>query len=165
MWKKILVSFAFIILILAGLYALRNHYAETGNTERQQAQTNDAYADFEKQMFTYQAENLPQECQIESQMACAVDFAVKCTLNPDFNGCRQSRLPKFIFMEDEFLQRPSEISFKITKIKPVSAEMTEIYTESECNGNWFGLCQGTVIYVLVPENDSWRVKDIYAIEN
>lgn len=164
MWKKILVSFVFIILILAGLYALRNNYADMPNTERQpQSQT--VTTDFDRQMFTYQAENLPQECQIESQMACAVDFAVKCTLNPNFNGCRQSRLPKFIFMEDEYLQRPTEISFKITKIKPVSAEMAEIHTQSECDGNWFGLCQGTVIYVLVPENDGWRVKDIYAVEN
>ena len=54
--------------------------------------------------------------------------------------------------------------FKIHKIKPVAADMVEIHTDSTCNGNWFGLCQGNIIYVLVPNGDSWRVKDIYAIE-
>ena len=97
-------------------------------------------------------------------MACAVEFAVKCSINPDFEGCRQSKLPKFIFMEDPSLGRPTEISFKISKIKPISADLVEIYTESTCNGNWFGLCQGNIIYIVVPTENAWRVKDIYAVE-
>ena len=68
-------------------------------------------------------------------------------------------------MSDESLKRPTEISYKLHKMKPIAADLIEVHTDSTCNGNWFGLCQGRVIYVLVPDNDSWRVKDIYAIED
>ena len=126
MYKKMLFAFVLMLLILAGLYMLKNK---------------------------------------NSAMACAVEFTVKCTLNPAFEGCKTSKLPKFIFMEDESLKRPTEISFKIAKIKPINADLVEIHTDSTCNGNWFGLCNGRVIYVLVPDGNGWRTKDIYAIEN
>ena len=48
---------------------------------------------------------------------------------------------------------------------PNEEYVVELYTDSTCNGSWFGLCQGTVIYVLTqPDDGSWYVKDIYAIE-
>jgi hypothetical protein len=118
----------------------------------------------EETVLVYRADSLEENCTLDSKMACAVEFAVKCTLNPDFNGCRDSKLPRFIFMEDENLHRPTEISFQITKIKPFGSDLVELHTDSTCDGNWFGLCTGRVIYVLVPNGDDWRVKDIYAIE-
>ncbi len=161
MWKKILIAAVLIIAILGGLYWLKNNYQNKAND----VQTPKAPSPvFEDRVYTYDSSDLPDECALNSEMACAVEFAIKCTLNPDFAGCRQSKLPRFIFMEDESLNRPTQISFKIKKIKPIAADMMEIHTESSCNGNWFGLCQGNIIYVLVPSGESWRVKDIYAIE-
>lgn len=118
----------------------------------------------EDKTFSYTSENLKVGCDEDSKMICAVELAVKCTLNPDFEECADTKLPRFIFMSDEGLNRPTELSFKIHKIKPIASDLVEIHTNSTCNGNWFGLCQGRVIYVLVPQENSWRVKDIYAIE-
>lgn len=118
-----------------------------------------------EEFFSYSKDALTAECKANSKVMCAVDFAVKCTIDPDFEGCKESRLPRYIFMRDESLNRPTEISFTVSKIKPVNAELIEVHTDSVCNGTWFGLCQGRVIYVLVPQEDTWRVKDIYAIEN
>lgn len=66
-------------------------------------------------------------------------------------------------MEDESLQRPTEMTFRVYKLKPLKSGSVELYTESTCNGNWFGLCQGNIIYVLTPNGDKWNVNDIYAI--
>ena len=118
----------------------------------------------EENVFEYTKDNLTAECNGDSKMMCAVDFALKCTINPDFEGCRDSRLPKFIFMNDKDVARPTKISFKLHKIKPISADLVEIHTNSSCDAKWFGLCQGRIIYVLVPYGEEWRVKDVYAIE-
>lgn len=163
MWKKLLLSLVLVIGILSGLYSLKNHFYQRPETPQKPVAAM-AQLSFEDKIFSYNVKNLPEGCKIDSAMGCAVEFAVKCTLNPNYTGCRQSKLPKFIFMDDESLQRPTEMTFKINKIKPISADLVEIYTQSTCNGNWFGLCQGRIIYVLVPEDSGWRVKDIYAIE-
>lgn len=161
MLKKILISFVLVIVVLSGLYWLK-----TSNNVRPQSQpTQQPVTAFEDKVYEYNAESLSDNCNLNSKMACAVDFAIKCTLNPNYSGCHEAKLPRFIFMEDENLQRPTKISFKISKIKPISSDLVELHTDSTCNGNWFGLCQGRVIYVLVPLNDGWRVKDIYAIES
>lgn len=163
MHKTTLNSIIYIICLIVGYYCFTSWNTNTADTIQPVAPSPSATA-FEDKVYTYNLENLPQNCNINSSMACAVEFAVKCSINPDFEGCRQSKLPKFIFMEDPSLGRPTEISFKISKIKPISADLVEMYTESTCNGNWFGLCNGNIIYVLVPNEDAWRVKDIYAIE-
>lgn len=161
MLKKIFAVIITVICIIGGYYWFNIMVSGTSSTLKPLKPSVTA---FEDKVYTYNPENLPQNCLMNSNMACAVEFAVKCTINPDFTGCRQSKLPKFIFMEDPSLNRPTEISFKISKVKPISADLVEIYTESTCNGNWFGLCQGNIIYVIVPTENSWRVKDIYAIE-
>lgn len=162
MVKKILIALILVIALVFGLYWLKNHFDSYPITKTPVPIV--VQTAFNDKTYTYTPDTLGDTCEMNSEMACAVDFAVKCTINPDYNGCRQSKLPKFIFMSDEALQRPTEISFKITKIKPIAADLVEIHTDSSCNGNWFGLCQGNVIYVLVPNGESWRVKDIYAIE-
>ncbi|MBR2299230.1 MAG: hypothetical protein IJ870_01490 [Alphaproteobacteria bacterium] len=162
MYKKIFVSFILMLAILASLYTWKTKTSKPIiMSDKKPSVTTKTFDD---KVFIYQAGDLKKDCDLNSEMACAVEFAVKCTLNPDFDGCRDSKLPKFIFMSDEALQRPSEMSFKITKIKPINSDLVEIHTDSTCNGNWFGLCQGRIIYVLVPSSESWRVKDIYAIE-
>lgn len=162
MYKKIIPAVILVIAILGTAYWLKNKYTHSQNASQTTSQT--TAVDFDEQTFTYNLSSLPEKCQLNSEMACAVELAVKCTINPEFNGCKDAGLPKFIFMNDPSLQRPSQMSFKISKIKPIAADLVEIHTQSTCNGNWFGLCNGNIIYVLVPNGESWRVKDIYAIE-
>ena len=73
-------------------------------------------------------------------------------------------MPSFVFMQDESLQRPTFQSYKITKLKPRSDGAIEVFTQSSCNGNWFGLCNGNIIYVIKNTNSIWQIIDIYAIE-
>ena len=116
-------------------------------------------------IFSFNKDTLSENCIMEDNQFCAVERAVKCTINPNFSGCQSFDLPKFIFMQDPSIERPTEVNYKIVDRKSVGNNSLEIYTESTCNGSWFGLCQGTIIYVLTqkPEN-VWYVKDIYAIE-
>ena len=53
----------------------------------------------------------------------------------------------------------------ISKLKPLNDGTVEVYTQSTCNGVWFGLCNGNIIYVMKNVNNKWQVKDIYAISN
>ena len=69
-----------------------------------------------------------------------------------------------IFAEDDVEGRPSEQSFKILKYKPIDSHTIEVYTEGQCDHNWFGACQGNVIYVMDNSGGQWRVKEIYAVE-
>lgn len=163
MFKKIFISFFFVVLILGALYTWRTETVIPAFTSKTNVSVSSDT--FEDKIYTYKNDKLSKTCDLNSNMACAVDFAVKCTLNPEHEGCRDSKLPKFIFMTDESLERPTEMTFKVVQIKPINADLIEVHTDSTCNGKWFGLCQGRIIYVLVPtENKNWRVKDIYAIE-
>ena len=117
-------------------------------------------------IYELKADNLPTECAENNKQLCAVENAIICTLNPKIEACQQLKLPKFIFMNDPTIERPTEINYRFVNKKVLPNNTTEIYTESTCNAGWFGLCQGTVIYVLTPINtaEKWHVKDIYAIE-
>lgn len=120
--------------------------------------------DYENQLFEFDVSNLNWQCDKNSEIVCALDLAVKCTLDPKKENCTRDKMPDFIFMEDEFLERPTKMSYRITKLKPVDANTIEVYTKGNCNGNWMGLCNGNVIYVMGMENGSWVVKEIYAIQ-
>ena len=120
---------------------------------------------FGEETYTYKIGENKIACNKKDKVACAIDLYVKCTLNPQDASCDKKKMPKFVFMNDESLQRPTEMSFKIVKIKPIDADVIEVYTESTCNGMWFGLCEGSIIYVLKAKNDQWIVKDVYAFEN
>jgi len=162
MYLKRIIAFILMVIILVCLYTWKTKVSKpivmTDNSPVITTKT------FDNRVYAYGADNLSEKCFLNSPMACAVELAVKCTLNPDFTGCGEAKLPKFIFMTDDALGRPSQMSFKIVKIKPINADLIEIHTDSTCNGNWFGLCNGRIIYVLVPAGNAWRVKDIYAIE-
>lgn len=118
--------------------------------------------DYADKIFTFKQNNLPQDCSEGSEIVCAINLTVKCTINPQLSFCDKALMPEFIFMQDESLNRPTEMSYQITKLKPLSGGMLEVYTKSECNGTWFGLCRGTIIYVLGQRNNQWIVQDIYA---
>ncbi|MBE6451958.1 MAG: hypothetical protein E7012_00515 [Alphaproteobacteria bacterium] len=117
-------------------------------------------------VFSFDINTLKEGCETQSQMICTINYSIKCTINPTFSECKQYKafMPNFIFMQDESLKRPTSQSYKITKIKPLADGTIEVYTQSTCNGNWFGLCNGNIIYVMDYQNNQWTVKDIYAIE-
>lgn len=123
---------------------------------------------YEEEVYKYNLSNISAGCDKGSEIVCAVDLAAKCTVNPDFAECDKTQMPKFMFMSKESLQmddgtsvRPTEMTFQITKIKPIDVNMIEVYTEGTCNGTWFGLCQGKIIYVLSNKTGKWIVKDVY----
>lgn len=118
-------------------------------------------------IFSFDINTLSPGCDNNSEMVCAINASIKCTINPEFAECAELKafMPNFIFMQDESLQRPMSQSYKITKIKPLSDGTVEVYTQSTCNGNWFGLCNGNIIYVMDYQNNRWIVKDLYAIES
>lgn len=120
---------------------------------------------FDDITHSYKLGTLTAGCNKGSEIVCAIDLYAKCTIDPSGEECRKNRLPKFVFMEDDSLGRPDEISFKIIKIKPIDANMIEVYTQSSCNGTWFGLCNGNIIYVLSNKSGQWVVKDVYARDN
>ncbi len=167
MIKKIIV-----IALMLALFAWS--LALIGKTEQKQviAQTNkpetttQAEETLPETVFSFNTQNVTTECSKDlNDMLCAVESAVKCTLKPDLENCAKLNLPQFIFMTDPTVERPTEMNYKFInkEIQPNGA--VDMYTESSCNGGWFGLCQGTVIYVLEQnKNNKWFVKDIYAIE-
>ena len=163
MQKKIVI-FAMALLLGFSFYLV----SKTKNADRTVIETD--VVEFEmptlpEQTFSFSQGSLSAECALDDDMFCAIETAVKCTINSSFEFCAKADLPKFVFMQDPGLDRPTEMSYKIIDKKILSNGTTEVYTESNCNGNWFGLCQGTIIYVMAqkPEN-VWYVKDIYAIE-
>ncbi len=121
--------------------------------------------EFEDVVYRYDINNLPQGCDKGSDIVCAIDLQVKCTINPKLAECDAKKLPRFTFMEDESLQRPTQSSFQIVKLKPIDATTVEVYTKSECNGVWFGLCKGNIVYVLSNAKGAWVVKDLYALQS
>lgn len=118
--------------------------------------------EYENQVFEFDAANIDPKCDKDSQLVCALDLAIKCTLNPKMAECDKNKLPGYIFFEDENLGRPTKMSYRIYKLKPLDANMISVYTEGTCNGNLMGLCQGNIIYVMGLEEGQWQVKDTYA---
>lgn len=117
-------------------------------------------------VFSFDVNNLKSGCESTSEIVCAINMTIKCILNPDFSECsdNQSNMPSFVFMRDETLQRPTFQSYRINKMKPRNDGAVEIYTQSSCNGNWFGLCNGNIVYVMKNIDSKWRVIDMYALE-
>lgn len=161
MLKKIVVIAA-LLLLVGFSFSLITKPQKTETSEPAEVKT-----PLPKTLFAFTKESLTADCSQKDEQLCAVENAVKCTINPALEICGNLNLPKFIFMQDAGLDRPTEISYKLKNKRVLVNNTVEIFTDSSCNGGWFGLCQGTVIYVLAkPENQptGWYVKDIYAIE-
>lgn len=122
-------------------------------------------ADIINKQYTFNQSSAVFSCEKENPIICAINHVVQCTIDPKLAACGKESLPKFILMEDESLQRPTEMSYKVTQIKPLMGGILHVYTQSQCNNNWFGLCQGKIIYVLEQKNQNWRVSDIFALGN
>lgn len=117
------------------------------------------------ELHVYNSGDLQTECSSDDKIFCAVELTVKCTMEPELEGCDKSLVPSFVLGKTEEVERPTEISFKVVKIKPITnSSDISVYTESDCNALWFGLCKGTVVYSLTPKDDVWSVTNIFALE-
>ncbi len=137
--------------------------------EKQQETTTQAKIDVDisEKVYSFDLNTLTSGCDESSEIICAINTSIKCTINPEFSDCEQAKnaMPKFVFLNDENLQRPTSQSYKVNKLKPLPDGTVEVYTQSTCNGNWFGLCNGNIIYIMTNKNNTWIVKEIYAIES
>ena len=95
-------------------------------SDETQPQQNESAAisvpDFAKETFSIGKAELEQPCKVNSDMVCAVNLFIKCSINSQMAECQQSkeRLPSFVFMQDESLERPTQVTYNITKLKPLS---------------------------------------------
>ena len=161
--KKILVALLLVVLLGFSWYLLQKTPQKTVSAEQKTVIVPEPK--LPDTLFTFKKDELDADCSDNNPQFCAVEQAVKCTINPELEGCKKAKLPRFIFLTDSGIDRPTEISYKFTEKKLLNNQNVELYTDSTCNGTWFGLCHGRVIYVLAPEgNNNWSVKDIYAIE-
>ncbi len=162
MLKKIIVVLALLLLVGFSFSLVSKTEKKENPKEENKVEQNEKMPET---MFVFAKDALSDDCLSKNEQFCAVESAVKCTINPDFAGCHDLNLPKFVFMQDSSLDRPTEMSYKIVSKRVLPNGTVEIHTDSTCNGGWFGLCQGKVIYVLAETaQGGWFVKDIYAIE-
>ena len=164
MLKKIIVIASFIVLLGVSFILLQ----KTKQSKQAPQQEGIIEAAVEETLpetiYNFNHQSLPEDCSEQEAIYCAVENAVKCTINPDNDKCKSLNLPTFIFLKDPSVERPSEINYRYTDKKVLPNGTVELYTESSCNARWFGLCQGNVIYVLDETEDNWYIKDIYSIE-
>lgn len=153
--KKIVLSFLLILL------------CSCSKQDKTAEKTAEAQNSLDKDtVFSFEINNLQSGCDNASEIVCAINTTVKCIIKPDFTDCEKNKdnMPSFVFMQDETLQRPTFQSYKITKLIPRSDGAVEVHTQSSCNGSWFGLCNGNIIYVMKNIDSAWRVTDMYAVE-
>ena len=167
MWKKLIVVALMLALFAWSLTLIKKQ--KTENVVETPEADSEPVVQVEETLpetvYSFNAQSVTAECSEDvNEMLCAVENAVKCTLKPDLDICKKLHLPNFIFMTDPTVERPTEMNYKFINKKVLPNGSTEIYAESSCNGGWFDLCQGTIIYVLGQSNGKWNVKDIYAIE-
>lgn len=169
MLKKAVIILMFIALFALGAIAM--FYMQKKATSESVEATEVTVATKEKQeaadepVYTYKADNLSEKCAVDDKIFCAVERTVKCTINPDMSICNKNYVPNFVLGQTNDVERPKEISFKIVKIKPIpESSDISVYTQSDCDTLWFGLCKGTVVYSLTSAHDEWQVMNIFALE-
>ena len=169
MFKRIVIVLGFIAffgLMAACLFFLQKK-GDATNVVVAQQNVNVEQNFATDEMHVYSATDISGECLANDQIFCAVERVVKCTMQPDLDVCTKESVPAFVVGNAEDTERPTEMSFKVIKIKPIpDSQDISVYTESDCNAMWFGLCKGTVVYSLTPsdENGQWRVTNIFALE-
>ena len=165
MLKRVLIILGFILcatLALFMIFIMTNAYKKA---EIVPLSSNSDAQKVEDSLHKYSASDLNEKCEVEDVVFCAIEKTVKCTLNPELSYCNKKDIPSFILGKTEENVRPTEISFSITKIKPLpESRDISVYTKSDCNASWFGLCKGTVIYSLTPKDGEWVVNNIFALE-
>jgi hypothetical protein len=167
MKKKIGIVLLFLLVFAAALGAL---FVLNGKKEQEAAPQQITAAEVPEavsdSVYTYRVHDVTAGCDAEDKIFCAIEKTVKCTLAPELDGCNKESVPGFVLGKVDEEVRPTEISFSITKMKMLPAQDgISVYTKSDCNAGWFGLCKGTVIYSLVKKGEDWAVNNVYALED
>lgn len=164
--KNILLALCCFLILTAC-----NDKQETENSPQPTDQVQASLPEnIEDKIFAFQKDNLPDSCQSNSEIVCAIEETVKCALSPSQKYCNKQTMPDFIFYDDAMFAddgvtgRPTEQSFQLVRLKPIDSSTIEVLTKGTCDSNWFGACEGNVIYVLSNKTGKWQVKEIYAIE-
>lgn len=164
MLKRVVVVVFFVLLAMMS-FACLNVMNKTSIKKVAQSAKNVQVETVLDAENVYEFDKLSEECRKDDMVFCAIEKAVKCTINPDLGVCDKESVPSFVLGKVEDNIRPSKIGFNIVKIKPsTDSQAISVYTKSQCDASWFGLCNGTVIYLLEPSNNGWKVMNIYAIE-
>jgi len=170
MFKKAAIILVFIVLFALALWAMFYMQKKTEMVSKDQnfsleAPVSEVSKTEDEPFYVYKADSLNESCALDDKIFCAVERVVKCTINPDLSVCDKDLVPGFVLGQNEEVERPTEISFKIVKIKPIpESSDISVYTKSDCNALWFGLCKGTVVYLLATDELDWFVTNIYALE-
>lgn len=162
--KKILIVGLFVgvfALAVCAVFALRDQKV-------QQVKQNLSFHEdrpVSDSVHSYSVTSVQSGCSVEDEIFCAVERAVKCTLMPELDGCSKKTVPGFILARPDVTERPTEMTFTITKIKPIAGSgEVFVYTQSTCDTVWFGLCEGTVVYSVTSVDGTWAVTNVYALE-
>ena len=171
MIKKVLIVVGFIVVFFAAIslvFYMQDKASGQKETVALQKEVKDEIVvTHAEDMHTYSAENIEEGCVEDDQIFCAVERTVKCTLSPEMKDCQEDVIPAFVLGKTEDADRPTEMAFRFVKIKPIpESDNIFVYTESDCNAMWFGLCKGTVVYSLEPNGKTgeWRVTSVFAQE-
>ena len=115
MFKKIVTIIGFILifaLATALIFYMQNKMtASESETTVADITSEPNSADL---VHYYNTENLEQDCQSDSEVFCAVERTVKCTINPELEICNKKFVPAFVLGKAEDTERPTKISFQIT---------------------------------------------------
>ena len=163
MLKRVLIILGFVLIALLGIGAI---YLMTGDKESKISEIakGKEIKEVKLSFNSYNKDSLKEECESQDEVFCAIEKTVKCSINKELSICKKGDVPNFVLGETEDDVRPQNISFAITKIKPVQdSRDIAVYTKSQCDGSWFGLCNGTVIYSLSMDDGSWKVVNVYAL--
>lgn len=164
MIKKIVIVCGFLVIFVAALWTLFKMKGVDAPVLEPQKEVVEVQ-NIGDSVHSYSVAELTVGCQSEDKIFCAIEQTVKCTMIPDFAGCNKDFVPGFVIGKTDDTPRPTQISFEITKIKPIpETNDLSVYTKSDCDAVWFGLCKGTVIYSLTQKENRWAVTNIYALE-
>ena len=66
-------------------------------------------------IFSFDINTLSVGCDNNSEMVCAINASIKCTINPDFAECAELKafMPNFIFMQKTNYHQKSLVLFLI----------------------------------------------------
>lgn len=164
MLKRVLIVLGFVAFFGGCLYMV---YSMSGakNTKIVPLVESKEVKEVNLSLNSYKLEELSEVCDKDDEIFCAIERTVKCTINPNLSICVEGEVPGFVLGKIEDDIRPKNVSFSITKIKPVpDSRDVLVYTKSQCDGSWFGLCSGTVIYFLSAVDGAWKVVNVNALE-
>lgn len=160
--KLFIITIVIMLAVLTGVFLQKRELMKMPSFAEEQIQM-PPQIPFDDETRRFEFGKISEECT-DIEAICAVNKAVKCTIDPKLEFCDKNYVPRFIFIDDSTVGRPEYIEYKVVNTNSIDMNTVEIQTVGDCDGMWFGLCKGNIIYVLTDHSGEWVVKDIYALE-